>query len=164
MLVIIPAAILLVFIGILGCIVPVIPGPPIALLGMLMIYFTGDGEISTPAIIVYSVVTILTVILDYLIPALGVKYFGGTKYGKWGSFIGTILGLFILPWGIIVGPFSGAIVGELLGNASGGEAMKSGLGSLIGFLLGVLMKFVVCFYFLVIAFIALWHFIAQSYQ
>ena len=163
MILIILSAIVLVIIGLAGCILPVIPGPPIALLGVLLIYFTHDGEISTAAIIVYSVITALTVILDYLIPSLGVKYFGGTKYGKWGSFIGTVLGLFFLPWGIVAGPFAGAVVGELLAHSTGRAAIKSGLGSLVGFLFGVLLKFVVCIYFLVITLISLWNFILQNY-
>lgn len=163
MLLIILSAIILVAVGLAGCILPVIPGPPIALLGILLIYFTSEGEISTTEIVIYSVITVITVILDYLIPSLGVKYFGGSKYGKWGSFIGTILGLFFLPWGIIAGPFIGAVAGELLAQSTGLEAVKSGIGSLVGFLFGVLLKVVVCIYFLVIAFVALWNFILHNY-
>lgn len=143
-------AFILCVVGILGCFVPVLPGPPIAWLGVLMAYLVSDGYISGTALIVYAIVTVITVILDYVIPSLGVKFFGGTKYGKWGSFIGTLAGLFFLPWGLIIGPFAGAVIGELVGEAQGSDALKSGFGSLIGFLFGVLLKFVVCVYFLVI--------------
>ena len=156
-------AIVIIILGIVGCILPVIPGPPIAFIGVLMIYFFCDDAISTSSIVISAILTVVTIILDYLIPSLGVKYFGGTKYGKWGSFIGTLVGLFFLPWGLIAGPFLGAIVGEIVGNSTGSTAIKSGIGSLMGFLLGVLFKFIVCVYFLVIAVIVLYNFIVQSY-
>lgn len=141
-------AIALQVVGIVGCFVPMLPGPPISWLGILIMYLITDGEISTTALVVYGIVTVVTIILDYVIPSLGVKYFGGTKWGKWGSFIGTIIGLFHLPWGLILGPFFGAFVGELIGRSGKRAAFKSGLGSVLGFLAGVLLKFVVCIYFL----------------
>ena len=63
---------------------------------------------------------------------------------------GTILGLFFMPWGIIIGPFLGAVIGELIGgNKDLAHALRAGIGCLIGFLVGTLLKVVVCFYFLV---------------
>lgn len=150
-------AIALNIVGIVGCFVPMLPGPPISLLGLLIIYLNTDSEISGIALTVYGIVTIITVILDYIIPMLGVKYFGGTKYGKWGSFIGTIIGLLYLPYGLILGPFLGAFIGELIGRSSKRAALKSGFGSLLGFLFGVLMKFVVCIYFLCVAIASVWN-------
>lgn len=147
-------ALILCLVGILGCFVPIIPGPPISWLGLLTIYLATDGVLSGTSLIIYAIVTVVTVILDYVIPSLGVKFFGGTKYGKWGSFIGTIVGLFMLPWGLIVGPFVGAVAGELIGESTGSDALKSGIGSLLGFLCGVLLKFVVCVYFLAVVIMA----------
>lgn len=150
-------AIALNVIGIVGCFVPMIPGPPISFLGLLVIYCNADDEISGVALMIYGLVTIVTVILDYIIPSLGVKYFGGTKYGKWGSFIGTIIGLSYFPIGLILGPFLGAFIGELIGRQSKGAALKSGVGSVLGFVFGVIMKFVVCIYFLCITVSSVWN-------
>lgn len=148
-------AIVLCIGGLIGCFVPVIPGPPIAWLGLLIIYLATDLPITGTEFSIYTVLMVVTVILDYVIPMLGVRFFGGTKYGKWGSFLGTILGLFILPWGLFIGPFIGAIIGELMGESTGMTALKSGFASLFGFLFGVLLKFIVCVYFLVIAVMAI---------
>lgn len=150
-------AIALNVVGIVGCFVPVLPGPPISYLGLLIIYFNADSEIGTVAIWVYGLITIITVVLDYVIPALGVKYFGGTKFGKWGSFIGTIIGLSYFPEGLLLGPFLGAFIGELIGRRGKREAFKSGVGSLLGFLFGVMMKFTVCIYFICIAIASVWN-------
>lgn len=135
---------LLCLTGVIGCFIPMVPGPPFALLGYLVLLFTpASDEISATSVGILSILTILTIIFDYVIPSLGVKWFGGTSYGKWGSFIGTILGLLILPWGLILGPFLGAFIGELIGKNDSDFALRSGIGSLIGFLCGTLFKVVV---------------------
>jgi len=97
---------------------------------------------------------LLTIILDYVIPALGAKYVGGSKWGAWGCTIGTLLGMFFMPWGLLAGPFLGAVVGELMAGRKSGEAIRSGLGSLLGFLFGTVLKIVVCFYFIYSAIVA----------
>jgi len=150
-------AIALNIVGIVGCFIPMLPGPPISFLGLLIIYLRAGDEISGVALMIYGIITVITVILDYVIPSLGVKYFGGTKYGKWGSFIGTIIGLSYFPTGLILGPFLGAFIGELIGRQSKKSALKSGLGSVLGFVFGVLMKFVVCIYFLCITIASVWN-------
>lgn len=150
-------AIALNVVGIVGCFIPMIPGPPISFLGLMLIYWKWDGEIGGLALTVYGVLTIVTVILDYVIPSLGVKYFGGTKYGKWGSFIGTIIGLSYFPVGLLLGPFLGAFIGELIGRQTKRAALKSGIGSLLGFVFGVMMKFIVCIYFLCVCIASVWN-------
>ena len=150
-------AIALNIVGIIGCFIPMIPGPPISFLGLVIIYCNADNEISGIALTIYGILTIATIILDYVIPALGVKYFGGTKAGKWGSFIGTFIGLSFFPWGLLLGPFFGAFIGELIGRQSKKAAFKSGIGSLLGFVFGVLMKFIVCIYFLCVTIASVWN-------
>ena len=86
--------------------------------------------------------------MDYLTPLLGSKYSGGSKWGNWGCVIGTVIGLFFAPWGLIAGPFLGAVIGELLGDKKLSQALKSGFGSLVGFLLGTVLKLTVCGYFI----------------
>ncbi len=134
--------------GLVGCIVPMIPGPPIAYVGMLCLHFTDAVQFSVTELIIWGVLVAITVVLDYVIPSLGSKYFGGSKWGTWGCIIGTIIGLFIMPVGIILGPFLGAVIGELLGNRGYGDALKSGIGSLVGFILGTALKVALCIYFI----------------
>ncbi len=147
-------AIVCLLTGVAGCFLPMIPGPPIAYVGMLCLHFTDAVQFSTTALLVWSALVILSVVLDYVIPSVGAKYFGGSKWGTWGCVVGTVLGLFVMPWGIILGPFVGAFIGELIGARGTVAAIKSGLGSLIGFILGTFMKLVLCIYFIYEAIVA----------
>lgn len=141
---------ILLIVGLLGCIVPMIPGPPLAYIGMLCLHFTDNVQFSATQLIVWGILVALTLVLDYVVPIIGTKLFGGTKYGKWGSLIGSILGMFILPWGILLGPFLGAFIGELIGNQGSSDALKSGVGSFLGFIVGTGLKVVLCAYFIAV--------------
>lgn len=134
---------LLILVGVLGSVLPVIPGPPIAWVGLLILQFTEYANPSWTTVIVMAVAMIIIVVLDLMIPIWGTKKFGGTKAGVRGSTIGLIVGLFFGPIGIILGPFAGALIGELLANRNETKkAFKSALGSFIGFLLGTGIKLV----------------------
>lgn len=134
-------------VGLAGCILPFLPGPPIAYLGLVFLHFTDEVQYTSMQLIVWLLIVVIVQILDYFTPMLGSKYSGGSKWGNWGCIIGTLVGLLFLPWGIIVGPFLGAVIGELIGNKEFSHALRSGVGSLIGFMLGTLLKFVLCGYF-----------------
>ena len=133
--------------GLMGCILPFLPGPPVAYLGLVLLHFTDKVQYTTTRLIVWLLIVVVVQILDYFTPMLGSKYSGGSKWGNWGCIIGTLIGLLFLPWGVIFGPFLGAVVGELIGNKEFSQALRSGVGSLIGFLLGTFLKFAVCGYF-----------------
>jgi uncharacterized protein YqgC (DUF456 family) len=135
--------------GIAGCILPILPGVPLAYAGVLLMHWTDKVHFSTTQLVVWLVIVIVLQILDYISPILGSKYGGGTSHGNRGCMAGTILGLFFMPWGIILGPFLGAVVGEMLGGSDLPYAVRAGVGSLIGFMLGTLLKIFVCFYWLV---------------
>ena len=135
---------LCLIVGLAGCVLPMVPGPPVAYLGLVILHFTDKVEYTTTQLIVWLLIVAVLQVLDYFTPMLGSKYSGGSKWGNWGCIIGTLVGLLFLPWGIILGPFLGAVIGELLGNKEFSQALKSGFGSLIGFILGTLLKFVVC--------------------
>ena len=129
--------------GILGCVLPVIPGPPLSYVGLLLLHFTEKYQFSTRFLIIWAIITAIIYALDYIIPVWGTKKFGGSKRGVWGSIIGLVVGLFFFPpFGIIAGPFIGAVVGELTAGKDSGLALKSGFGSFIGFLIGTLLKLV----------------------
>lgn len=139
-------SIICLVIGLLGCILPMLPGPPLAYVGLLLLHATEYAQFSSTQLWSCLFAVIVVQILDYITPILGSKYSGGTKWGNWGCVIGTIMGMFFLPLGIIIGPFIGAIAGELLGGRGLSQAMKAGLGSLVGFLLGTVVKLLLCGY------------------
>lgn len=134
--------------GLAGCILPMLPGPPLAYAGLLLLHFTDKVQFSLTQLLVWLGIVIVIQVLDYFVPLLGAKYSGSTKWGTRGCLIGTVIGLFFLPWGIILGPFLGAVIGELLGGRETAQALKSGLGSVLGFLLGTVVKCIVCGYFI----------------
>jgi hypothetical protein len=130
--------------GLLGCVLPIVPGPPIAFVALLLNKFVMNGSISNQLLVVYAVLNIILLIIDYLLPIWAVQTSGGTKSGVRGSTIGMIAGLFVFPpFGILLGPFLGAVIGELLAG-NNANALKSGLFSFVGFLGGVLMKVALC--------------------
>ena len=134
--------------GLAGCILPMLPGPPVAYAGLILLHLTDGVQLSTTELLVGLLIVVVVQVLDYIIPMLGTKYSGGG--GKWanrGTLIGTLIGMFFLPWGIIIGPFVGAFMGATKDGMDNTQALKAGFGSLLGFLFGTVLKFVVCGYF-----------------
>lgn len=142
-------AVILAVAGIVGSIVPALPGPPLAWIGMLCAYFckgtNGAGEPMTLAILlIWLGVTVLVTILDYIVPAYMTKATGGHKAASRGAAIGLIIGLFFTPIGMILGSLAGAFLGEFLFADSGVWAsFKATVGAFLGFITGTLMKLVV---------------------
>ena len=135
---------IIILVGIVGCFVPVIPGPLLSWLGILFISFTDNNSISSSFLWWWMVIAIAVTALDYFIPFWGTKKFGGTKMGVRGSMAGLVIGLFFPPFGIIVGPFLGALVAELIHDAHDTtKAFKSAFGSFLGFVLGTGLKLAV---------------------
>jgi len=129
--------------GILGGILPVLPGPPLSYIGLLMLHFTERYQFSPRFLIIWAFITVLVYLLDYVIPVWGTRRYGGSKRGVWGSIIGLIVGLFFFPpFGIIIGPFAGAVLGELSSGKDSGSALRSGFGSFVGFMTGTLLKLI----------------------
>ena len=133
-------AIVMMIVGIAGCLLPVLPGPPLTYLGLVVLHFTKFGPVSTNLFIILGVVAIVVTVIDYIVPIWGTRQFGGSKYGMRGAAVGLVIGLFLGPFGIIAGPFIGAVVGELLFKDDIKYALKAGFGSLLGFLTGVGLK------------------------
>ena len=131
-----------IIIGVLGSLLPILPGPPISYAGVLLLHFTQYAQYSTRFLILFAILTAVVAVLDYVIPVWGTKKFGGSKYGTWGATIGVVVGIFMGPVGMIAGPFIGAVVGEMIYGKKSNEAFRAGLGSFIGFITGTLMKIV----------------------
>ena len=142
-------AFLLLVASIVGCVLPVLPGPPLAYAGILLLHLTDKIHFTTHQLVIWLVVVVVLQVVDYITPLLGSKYSGGTSFGNRGCIAGTIIGMFFMPWGLIIGPFVGAIAGEMMGGQDLAQAIRAGIGTLLGYLFGTLMKVVVCFYFVV---------------
>lgn len=159
--IIIIAAIILLLSGLIGCVLPVVPGPPISFLGLFVAHFSDNIQFSFEGLLIYGGIAVLVTILDFFVPVWGTKKFGGTRAGLWGSTFGLIAGLFILPWlgiafgpfglfGIILAPFVGAFIGEMIAGKKQHDSFRAALGSFIGFLTGTFMKLLVSGYFIAV--------------
>lgn len=143
-------AYLLVLTGIAGSVLPAMPGLPVSWLGLLMFYCV--SSITMDWYILGSMLGVVVIIsvLDYIIPGVTTKRFGGSKYGVWGTNIGLVFGLLApVPLGFLWGPIVGAFLGEFMFNRSTtDQSVKAATGSLLGFLASTFMKFVVSIVFL----------------
>lgn len=139
--------------GVAGCVLPLLPGPPLCFGGLLLLQLQETPPFSTSFLITWALIAVAVTALDYVIPLFGTRKFGGSKYGIWGCTIGLIAGLWLGPLGIILGPFIGAFIGEYMAQNNSGQAFKAALGSFIGFLLGTLLKLIVCV-------VMIWYFVA----
>jgi uncharacterized protein len=137
--------------GIFGSFLPVIPGPTLSWVGLLLLYLTDVVPNNYWVLGITLVVTVVISVLDYFIPAKGTRKFGGSSYGVWGTNIGLIIGLFIpIPFGFVIGAFVGAFIGELIYNSQDKKrALKAATGSFLGFLASSFMKFIFCSIYLV---------------
>ncbi len=134
---------ILIVAGIIGCVLPVLPGPPISYTGLLLLQFSAKHPFTVRFLIVYGILTALVAVLDYIIPIYGTKIFQGSKYGIWGSVLGLIIGLiFFPPFGIIIGPVAGAFIREMLSGKKTFNALKAASGTLLGFLAGTAIKLI----------------------
>lgn len=140
---------LFMILGIIGSFLPILPGPITSWLGLFIIHFTEAVPMNKAFLLITLAIAIFIWLLDYIIPAIGTKRFGGTRYGMIGTTIGLIIGLLApIPGGIIIGPFFGALAGELLNNSDTNTATKAAFGSFIGFLTSTFIKFVVAVIYL----------------
>lgn len=135
--------------GIIGSFLPVLPGPLTSWIGLLIFHLIDVVPMNWPFLIITFIIALGIWVLDYIIPVIGTKRFGGTKAGMIGTTLGLIIGLIFLgPFGIIIGPFFGALIGELLNKSKADTAVKAAFGSFIGFIASAFIKFIVAIIFL----------------
>jgi len=132
----------LVFLGSVGIVLPLLPSVPIAWLGMVAFGIaTNFTAITVKIIIIFLALTFMTLVLDIAAPLLGARIFHASRYGVVGSSLGLIFGfLFFGPFGIILGPFIGALFGEILRGRDPKRALQSASGVVLGFLAGSAIK------------------------
>ncbi|MDR0823853.1 MAG: DUF456 domain-containing protein [Prevotella sp.] len=151
-LILIILGVILIVVGLVGCVIPALPGVPLNYLAIISLQFTSKIDFSSQFLVIWAIVVIIVQVLDYYIPIWGTKKLGGGSYGAWGAAIGIVLGMFVFPpWGFIFMPFVCAVVGELLDNKEFPVALKAGFGAFVGFLAGTVIKLAVAsvlsFYF-----------------
>ncbi len=133
---------LVALVGLAGCILPVIPGPPLSFLALLILSYAKNWEpFSSAFLIIMAGLAIVLTIVDYVVPAAGAKRYGASKVGVWCSIIGMLIGLFFFPpWGMLIGAFVGAFAGELVVGKEGKKALRAGWGVFIGNMVGIGLK------------------------
>ncbi|MBT3442461.1 MAG: DUF456 domain-containing protein [Flavobacteriaceae bacterium] len=137
-------------IGLIGSFIPIIPSPITSWLGLFIINFSSNVELSYSFLFITFIIAVIIFSFDLIIPMIGLKKFGGTNKGMIGATIGLLLGAIIGgPIGIIIGPFIGAISGELMNNLKLKKAIKASIGTLIGLLAGIAMKFIISIVYLI---------------
>jgi uncharacterized protein len=135
---------ILMLIGLIGCVLPFLPGPPLCFIALWLQQLRDEKPFSSNFLWLWAGITIVVLILEYIIPAYGTKRYGGSKFGMWGCIIGMIAGFWLGPLGIIIGPFAGALLGEMVNNADSENALRAAFGSFVGFLFGTLIKLIAC--------------------
>jgi uncharacterized protein YqgC (DUF456 family) len=133
---------LLMLVGLAGIILPYLPGLPMVWGGLLVYAITSQFQkVSIAAFVIFTVLTALTLLLDFLGPMIGLKKFQASKWSYLGSFIGFIVGvIFFNIWGVILGPLIGAFVVELIVRQNFVQSVKVTLGALLGQVLGNIIK------------------------
>lgn len=136
---------ILVVLGLVGCIIPALPGPPLSFIALLILAIAQGfaPPLTSQIIVIMLMATIVVTILDYIIPAVGAKKYGSSRWGIWGAILGMIVGIiYFPPLGMIIGAFLGAVVVEMLVGKSSREAMRAGWGVFMGTLFGTILKLI----------------------
>ncbi len=136
---------LLQFVGLVGCVLPWLAGPPLNFLGLILLCLAkGWDTFSLTFLIIMGALTLLTMVLDYVLPMAGAKKYGSSKRGFWGAFLGMVIGVVVFPpVGMIIGAFLGAVIGELTAGKKQAEAMKAGWGVFLGVITALILKLLV---------------------
>jgi len=136
---------ILVLLGLAGSILPILPGPPLGFIGLFLLALLRHfSPPLTPAlIIILAVVTIFVVVMDYIIPLLGARRYGASKWAVWGSVLGMAIGIFLSPFAMLAGAFAGAVVVEWLAGKKKGEAIRAGWGVVMGALFATVLRLAV---------------------
>ena len=134
----------LLILGFIGCILPVLPGPILSFISLILLSIAGSFSLFSPALlIILGTAAVVSQLLDNLFPVISSKRAGAGKAGIWGSIIGMIAGMFFAPFGVIIGAFLGALLGEILFNRANDNPLKAALGVFTGTLLGIIVKLTV---------------------
>jgi hypothetical protein len=135
---------LLQVLGLAGSVLPALAGPPFNFLGLILLCLAKGWDIFTPAFLLgMAGLTVLSAVLDYVLPIRGARKYGSSRWGAWGAFLGMLAGLLLFPpFGLIIGAFAGAVIAELLAGKENDKALKAGWGVFLGFFASLLIKLI----------------------
>lgn len=124
---------ILAILGVIGSIIPAMPGPILSFISLILLYLSkGDEGITIVSLIIFGIATLVIIGIDYIAPVLGAKFSGASKKGVWGAVIGAVIGIiFLPPLGIFIGAFIGAVLGEMQGGKNLQQAMRAGIGTVL---------------------------------
>ena len=143
-------AFLLLIAGLLGVIIPILPGPPLSFAGLVVLQLSGFADFPFLFLLIWGIITLGVTVIDYVLPSIMARRFGGSRAASIGSILGLILWLiFFPPLGFIVGPFLGALAGELIYQGTqkaefNRRALTVAFGAFFAFILGSGTKLIVC--------------------
>ncbi len=139
-------AAILVVAGLVGLLLPVIPGVPLVFAGLLVAAWAEDfAYVGTGTLALLAALVVLAYVVDFAATALGAKRFGASKRAVIGAALGAVVGIFFGLPGILLGPFIGAVIGELTAQRGLRDAGRAGLGATIGLVVGVAAKLALAF-------------------
>ncbi len=148
---------LLIVVGIVGTILPALPGLPLAFAGMLLAAWVDDFHYIGPGmLLLLAFLTALALIVDFVASLLGAKRLGASKRAMVGAAIGTVVGIFFGLVGLLLGPFIGGLVGELSAGSTVRRSAHIGLGAWLGFVVGSVLKITLAFTMLGVFLLAIW--------
>jgi uncharacterized protein YqgC (DUF456 family) len=142
--------------GLLGCLIPLLPGPPLSYAGLLVLQLREEPPFTPGFLLWWLLMVVVVQVLDYFFPLLATRKFGGTRYGVWGCALGLVAGFWLGPAGIVAGPFLGALVGEWLYSQNANQAFRAALGSFLGFVFSTVLK-------LIASALMIWHAVQALY-
>jgi uncharacterized protein YqgC (DUF456 family) len=130
-------------IGLMGCFLPFLIGPPISFLSLIILSYAQNWEpFSTAYLILFGILAVILTVLDNFMPVIGAKKYGASRPGLWGSMAGMLIGFFFFPpWGVFIGTFLGAVTGEIISGKKDGNVLKIGWGVCVGNIMAIGLKF-----------------------
>jgi len=133
---------ILMLLGLAGSVLPILPGPPLSFIGLFVLALLKhfSPPLTPTLVIILAIVTVLVVAMDYIIPLLGAKRYGASKWGVWGSVLGMVIGIFWSPFAMLAGAFIGAVVVEWLAGKKKGGALRAGWGVVMGTLFATILR------------------------
>ncbi|MBM65655.1 MAG: hypothetical protein CMH55_05400 [Myxococcales bacterium] len=143
--------------GVIGSLIPVIPGPLLTYLGLLALHSTELVEVD--GLILFAVLTVVVAAIEYFLPLYVGRKLGATRAGVYGGILGTLIGLLFMPIGIIVGPMIGALAFESMTKRSVGDSLKASIGVFLGTVINFALRFALCVwmaYVFVVEVMAVW--------
>jgi len=144
--------------GLIGCIIPALPGPPLSFLSLVILELAIDHAYTLDFFYLWGGITVIVVLLDYVLPILGAKVYRASNYGIWGSIVGMIAGIiFFPPFGMILGLFAGAVIGELVAGKNEWEALKVGSATFFASMFMIFIK-------LAVSGVMLYYFVKRSIE